>query len=79
MIFFFDLELAIICLVIGIVLSLIIMLIVRSKLKSVRPERSACNYTRPGSFRTTNQRDTFLFRNVTRTAKPKSNSSSGGR
>ena len=74
--FFFDLELAIICLVIGIALSLIIMLIVRSKLKSVRAERSACNYTRAGSFRTTNQRDTFLFRNVVRTPRPKTNTSS---
>jgi len=74
--FFFDLELAIISLVIGIALSLIIMLIVRSKLKSVRAERSACNYTRAGSFRTTNQKDIFLFRNVVKTARPKSNTNS---
>jgi len=73
---YFELNLALISLVVGLILSGAIMLFVRSKLKSVRAERSACNYTRAGSFRTTKQQDIFLFRNVIRTPRPKSNTSS---
>lgn len=51
--------------------------IMKGKLKSVRMNPDAKNYVRDGSFVLTNQRDMFLYRTVTRTAKPK-NSSSGG-
>ena len=61
---------------IGFVLSLIIMLILKSKLTSVKPERGAVNYIRPGSMDVTESRDTYLYRTVSRTARPKNNSSS---
>ncbi|MCL2356720.1 MAG: hypothetical protein FWC70_06135 [Defluviitaleaceae bacterium] len=66
-----------ICFVIGAAISGAIMLIVRSKLKSVKSQRSACNYTRSNSFRTTNKQDIFLYNNIVRIPKPQNNS--GGR
>ncbi|MCL1844562.1 MAG: hypothetical protein FWF77_01515 [Defluviitaleaceae bacterium] len=66
-----------ICLAIGAAISGAIMMVVRSKLKSVKAERTACNYTRGGSFRETNRKDTFLYNNIVRIPRPQSNS--GGR
>ncbi|MCL1878444.1 MAG: hypothetical protein FWF80_06270 [Defluviitaleaceae bacterium] len=66
-----------ICIGIGAAISGAIMVAVRSKLKSVKTERTACNYTRGGSFRTTNQKDTFLYNNIVRIPRPQNNS--GGR
>ncbi|MDR0273505.1 MAG: hypothetical protein LBI27_09340 [Clostridiales bacterium] len=60
-----------ICLFVGALISGIIMLLVRSKLKSVSFERTACNYTRAGSFKLTNKNDIFVFRNVTRVPIPR--------
>jgi hypothetical protein len=51
-----------------------IMFFVRSKLKSVRFERTACNYTRSGSFKTTTRHDNFLFNTITKIPLPKNNS-----
>jgi uncharacterized membrane protein len=67
------------CLAIGAIISGITMMIVRSKLKSVRAERTACNYTRSGSFKSTNQRDTFLFRRITKVPLPRNNNRGGRR
>ena len=53
-----------------------VMLYKRSKLKSVRFERTACNYVRPGSFKLTIKRDNFLFANTTRI--PRQQSTPGG-
>jgi hypothetical protein len=64
-----TLPAAAICLAIALVIAAIIMVMVRSKLKSVRMERSACNYER--SFRLTSQKDTFLFRNVSKIPIPR--------
>jgi hypothetical protein len=72
-------EIIIGCIVLALIISGIIMFIVRSKLKSVRAERTACNYTRSGSFRTTNSADTFLFRNITKIPLPRNNNSGGRR
>ena len=67
-----DLILVILaCLAIGAAISGIIMMIVRSKLKSVKAEHSACNYTRSGSFKTKNQSDIFLFNSITRIPIPR--------
>ena len=76
----YSLPLAIL---IGFIISLIIMLIARSGLKSVKMERGDKNYVRAGSMNVTASRDTFLYRTVNRTAKPKDNgggsrTSSGG-
>jgi len=71
----------VVCILIAAALAGIIMAVVRSKLKSVRTERSACNYTRSGSFHTSNAQDIFLFSRVTKVPKPQNNSnnSRGGR
>ena len=61
---------------IGFAIAMIIMLILKSQLKSVKPEHGAANYVRPGSMNVTASRDSFLYRTVNRTAKPKNNSSS---
>ncbi len=66
-----------IALVIGIVLALIVVFIMKGQLKSVKFQRAANNYVKNGSFRLDFSRDIFLYRTVTRTAKPKDNSSGG--
>lgn len=65
--------------VIGAVLAFIILHSMRSKLKSVRPQKGAANYVRNGSFTLTRDADIFLYRNVTRTRRQSSSSSSSGR
>ena len=67
-----------IALVIGLVVSLIVTGIWRAQLKSVRKQRQANVYVKPGSLRLTQSGDYFMYRNVIRTEIPKSNSSSGG-
>ncbi|MDR2166369.1 MAG: hypothetical protein LBE35_00785 [Clostridiales bacterium] len=57
---------ALVCVGIALAIAAVIMLAIRSKLKSVRREHSACNYERPGSFALTKQKDAFLYRNITR-------------
>ena len=47
-----------------------------SKLKSVRTETDADNYIKAGSMRVTGSSDMFLYRSVSRRARPKN--SSGG-
>ncbi|MCL2376946.1 MAG: hypothetical protein FWC76_06050 [Defluviitaleaceae bacterium] len=71
---FWNVETAIVCVIIGLAIAGAIMFVKRSKLKSVRRERTACNYVRSGSFRLVAQKDTFLYANTTRT--PRSQGSS---
>jgi len=77
--FYWSIETALIGLGVGVVIAAIIMFAIRSKLKSVRSQRTACNYVRDNSFRLTNQRDIFLFRNITRTPRQTQASGGGGR
>lgn len=71
-------------LLIGFGIAMIIMLILRGQLKSVKMERGAVNYVRPGSMNVTASRDTYLYSTISRTARPKdsggssSHTSSGG-
>ncbi|MCL2575264.1 MAG: hypothetical protein FWE33_02410 [Defluviitaleaceae bacterium] len=58
------------CLGVALVISAIVMFSIRSKLKSVRFARTACNYERAGSFGVTKSADTFLYRNVVRIPRP---------
>lgn len=58
------------------VLSTSVMMAKRSQLKSVRFNDVACDYIRKGSFNLTGKKDAFLYRNVTRIAKPRSNNRS---
>jgi len=61
------------CIIIGIVAAFITVGIMKAQLKTVRKQRNAANYVVSGSFRLTNQMDTFLYRNVVRRERPKSN------
>ncbi len=67
-----------ISLVIGIILSVLICVIIRSQLKSVAMKSNAADYVREGSLNITSQSDRFLYSHVSKTAKPKNNSSSSG-
>ncbi len=64
---------------IGFVAALISTAVMRSKLKSVRPCNDAGAYIEKGSFRLTECRDLFLYTTVTKTPRPKSNSSGDSR
>lgn len=63
----------------GLIIGLIYVFFLQSKLHSVKSKRSASDYVVPGSVNITRSHDVFLYKNVHKTAKPKSNSSSGGR
>jgi len=65
-------------LVIGLVIGLISTGVMKSKLKSVRPQKTAANYVRHGSIKITDSREIFLYRNVSRRARPQNTSSSSG-
>ena len=71
---FFNLLIAI---GVGLVIALIVVLIMKSQLKSVRYQSAASNYMKPGSMEVTAAHEHFLYRNVTR-VKIEKNSSSGG-
>lgn len=55
---------------------LIIVSVMKSKMKTVRPQNTASDYTRKGSMVLTRKSDLFLYFHVTKTPRPKSNSSS---
>ena len=64
-----------IALILGAILSFLIpMSYLKGQLKSVRAKDTAADYVRPGSMEVTTRRDIYLYRNVTRVAKPKDNS-----
>lgn len=64
-------------LIAGLVIAGISTGIMRSKMKSVRSARGAAGYVKPGSLEITADRDLYLYKTVTRTAKPKDNDSGG--
>ena len=68
----------IIAIVVGFVVAFIATGIMKSKLKSVRFNNRAEDYVKAGSMALTVSRDIYLYRNITRVPKPKSNSSSSG-
>ncbi|MFQ9516594.1 MAG: TPM domain-containing protein [Eubacterium sp.] len=61
----------------GIVLSLIIVLIMRSQMKTVRRKPAASDYMKKGSMVINESRDLFLYTHLDRQKKPKNNSSGG--
>ena len=69
---------------IGFGIAMIVMLILRGQLKSVKMARGAMSYVRSGSMKLTTSRETYLYSTVSRTAKPKdsggssTHTSSGG-
>lgn len=68
----------IICILIGAVVGLIVVLVMKGQLKSVRPQAGADSYVLQGSLELRQCTDMFLYQNTTRTAKPQNNNRSGG-
>ncbi|MGN0612648.1 MAG: TPM domain-containing protein [Porcipelethomonas sp.] len=63
---------------IGLIAAIIVVLIFRSQLKSVKFAENAANYEDKNSFNVTRSNDVFLYRNVSKTRRPEHNSSGGG-
>lgn len=63
-------------LVIGFIIAFIVVAVMKGKLKSVKFQTAADNYVKEGSMNITESRDLFLYRTVSRVAKPKNDDSS---
>lgn len=64
---------------VGLVVGFFVTSVMREKLKTVKPKKSASNYVKNDSMHVTSQNDIFLYEDVTRTEIPKeSESSSSG-
>ncbi len=74
------LYLALFAVIAGVVVGSISVTVMKSKLKSVRPQNEATSYVVPGSMQVTVSYDAFLYRNVTRRERPRNNNNgrSGG-
>lgn len=66
-----------ICMGVGLLIGLITVGIMAARMRSVKLRGSASDYVRPGSMQITNSRDLYLYSHVTRTPRPKNNSSGG--
>ena len=72
----FPWLIVVIAVLLGVVLSALIpMNVLKGELKSVRAKAAATDYVRSGSMNLTQDKDIFLYHTVTRTEKPKNNSS----
>jgi uncharacterized protein len=69
---------AVFSLVLALIISLIVTLSWKSQLKSVIKQNLASAYVIEGSMALTKQQDFFLYRNVSKTARPKNESKGGG-
>lgn len=67
-----------IALLVGFVIAFIATAVMRARLKTVRAKSGAADYVKKDSFRLTGESDRYLYRNVTRRARPKDNDSGGG-
>lgn len=65
-------------LVVGLIVAFIVLGVMKSGMKTVKPNNSANYYARPGSMNVTASRDIFLYSNVTRVRKESSSSGGGG-
>lgn len=65
-------------LIVGLVAGIVVAIILKKQLKSVRQQKQANVYIKSGSMQITTSRDLFLYREVSRTQKQSSNSSSSG-
>lgn len=75
----FSIKWLIVSVIIGIVIAFIYTAHLKGQLKTVRSKSAASDYIVPDSMQLTQQRDVFMYRNVSKTAKPKNNSSGGTR
>ncbi len=62
-----------ICIGVGVVIGLIVVLIMKSNLRSVRSQSGAGEYMNRDSFRLTASHEIFLYRTVTRVERPQNN------
>ncbi len=79
--FVFEPSWIVIALIVGIVVAFIYTGTLKAQLNNVKKNNSAASYVRPGSLNLSVSNDMFLYRNVSRTARPKDtggSSSSGG-
>jgi len=67
-----------ICLAIGAGIGILVTSYMASQMKAVGMKANASDYIRSGSMAVTDSRDIFLYSQVTRTPRPKNNSSGGG-
>lgn len=70
-----SLGAVLVCVLIGAGIALVVVLVMKSKMKTVRSQSGADNYVANGSLKLTHQSDIFLYQTVTRRAKPQN---SGG-
>ena len=71
----FSITLALAPIIIGIALAILTVSALTKNLKSVKQKQSAADYEVPGSLRLTRNEDYFMYRNVSKTAKPRESSS----
>lgn len=64
-------------LVIGLAVAGVAVLMMRSSMKTTKKQHDASDYLMQGSYHLNTQRDLFLYRRVTKTAKPQNNGGSG--
>ena len=64
--------------ILALITALIWVFTLKSKLTTVKFSHGAGNYQDAGSFKLLSSNDVFLYKNITRVAKPKSNSGGGG-
>lgn len=62
-----------VCLLIGLIITLAVVGSMKASMKSVGMQAQANNYTKEGSFSLTEKQDIFLYSNLERTPRPKSN------
>lgn len=73
----FSTDRLIVALVFGLIVALIVVLSMKSKLKSVRYRSEASDYLRDGSMQVTERQDLFLYHTVSRRARPQQNHTNG--
>lgn len=61
----------------GVLIALVVVSIMKGTLKSVRTQVTADNYIRSNSLHIRHQHDYFLYRHISKTARPKDNDSGG--
>lgn len=64
-------------LVIGLILGFVVVSVMKGSLQSVRAKYQAMDYVKKDSLLITNSQDIFLYRTISRRARPKNNSSGG--
>ena len=66
-------QVLIISIVIGVAIGFLVVSVMKSQLRSVRPQSGADSYLEDSSLHLTVSTDHFLYQNTTRTPRPKSN------